>query len=214
MKLYDYYRSSASYRVRIALHYKNIECELTHVNLLESAQKEEAYSEKNPQMLVPLLEDDQVRLNQTLAILEYLEEKFPSPSLLPEKLADKMAVKAFAQEIACEIHPLNNLRVLKYLKNDLDLSDKKKLEWYHHWLREGFTSLETRVSKTNGAFCFGNSPTWADLFLIPQMYNAYRFEFPMNDFPLLSKIYSHCLQQDYFIKASPEERVKETDANG
>ena len=211
MKLYDYYRSSASYRVRIALHYKKINCEMIHVNLVKGEQQDSNFSEKNPQSLVPLLEDGDVKLNQTLAILEYLEDKFPDSPLLPENLEEKMAVKAFALEIACEIHPLNNLRVLKYIKNDLGLSEEKKLEWYHHWLREGFGPLEQRVSKTHGEYCFGNSPTWADLLLIPQMYNAYRFEFPMNEFPILSKIYEHCLKQDYFIKASPEERVKETD---
>ena len=213
MKLFDYYRSSASYRVRIALHYKNIDCELIHVNLVNDSHLEETFSEKNPQQLVPLLEDDQISLNQTIAILEYLEEKHPSPTLLPEKLEDKMAVKAFALEVACEIHPLNNLRVLKYLKNELKLENNTKTKWYHYWLQKGFDSLEKRVSKSHGDFCFGDSPTWADLLLIPQMYNAYRFEFPMEKYPILSKIYMHCLKQDYFIKASPEERVKDTDVN-
>ena len=213
MKLFDYYRSSASYRVRIALHYKNIDCELVHVNLVNGSHMEDSFSAKNPQQLVPLLEDGQISINQTIAILEYLEEKQPSPALLPEKLEDKMAVKAFALEVACEIHPLNNLRVLKYLKSELELEEKEKIQWYHNWLHEGFNSLEKRVSTTHGDFCFGDSPTWADLLLIPQMYNAYRFEFPMETYPVLSKIYTHCLKQDYFIKASPEERVKSTDVN-
>lgn len=211
MKLYDYYRSSASYRVRIAVFFKQIDCELIHINLLSNSHLDADFIDKNPQHLLPLLEDGDVSLNQSLAILEYLEEKFPAPSLLPHDINKKMAVKAFALEIACEIHPLNNLRVLKYLKSDLKTGEKEKLEWYHHWLREGFASLESRVKSTHGKFCFGDSPSWADLCLIPQIYNALRFEFPMQDFPLLSKIYAHCLQQEYFIKASPEERVKNAD---
>lgn len=211
MKLYDYYRSSASYRVRIAVHYKKLDCEFEHVNLVNSAQNDKKFRSKNPQQLVPLLEDGNIKLNQSLAILEYLEEKFPSPELLPQKIKERMAVKALAMEIACEVHPLNNLRVLKFLKSELRVSEKEKLKWYHHWLRVGFESFEKRVKKMHGDFCCGDSPTWADLLLIPQMYNAYRFEFPMEDFPLLTTIYRHCLNQEYFIKASPEERVKDTD---
>ena len=209
MKLYDYYRSSASYRVRIAIHYKKLECEFEHVNLVKSAQNDMEYSSKNPQQLVPLLEDGQIKLNQSLAILEYLEDKYPSPALLPANIEDRMAVKALALEIACEIHPLNNLRVLKFLNSELGVSEEEKLNWYHHWLRIGFESFDKKVSTIHGDFCFGDSPTWADLLLVPQMYNAYRFEFPMDDFPLLTKIYNHCLKQEYFIKASPEERVKD-----
>ena len=209
MKLYDYYRSSASYRVRIALHYKKVPYELEHINLVEGSHLEDEFSGKNPQKLLPLLEDGKIQINQSLAILEYLEEKFPEPPLLPKALKDKLAVKALALEIACEIHPLNNLRVLKYLKNDLNLNDLQKQSWYHHWLKEGFSSIETRIEGTHGEYCFGGSPTWADLLLIPQMYNAYRFEFPMEHFPILTKIYSHCMKQDFFIKASPEERIKE-----
>ena len=209
MQLYDYYRSSASYRVRIALHYKKLPCNFYQVQLTENEQASEEYAKINPHKLVPCLVDDNTVINQSLSILEYLEEKHPEPALLPNKLKDKLAVKSFCQEIACEIHPLNNLRVLKYLKNDLEISDTKKEDWYFHWLREGFSALEKSIQKTHGTFCFGDSPTWADLLLIPQIYNAYRFNFAMDEFPLLSEINNHCLKQSYFIKASPEERLKE-----
>lgn len=211
MKFYDYYRSSASYRVRIALQYKNIECAMEHVHLVENGGEHlgEKFTSDNPQQLVPLLIDGELRLNQSLAILEYLEEKFPDNPLLPENLAAKMEIKAFCLEVACEIHPLNNLRVLKYLKSEFNNSDEQKKQWYHHWLRTGFTSLEKRVAKTHGNFCFGDSPTWADLFMIPQIYNAYRFDFNMDDYPILKSINDHCLTLSYFKKASPEERLKE-----
>ncbi|MCM8525009.1 MAG: maleylacetoacetate isomerase, partial [Lentisphaeraceae bacterium] len=195
MRLYDYYRSSASYRVRIAVHYKKIPCEFEQIQLTESEHTTKKYAAINPQKLVPCLKDGKTIINQSLCILEYLEEKFPEPALLPEKLEDKLAVKSFCQEIACEIHPLNNLRVLKYLKDKIKLSNEHKQEWYHHWLREGFAVLEKSIEKTHGNFCFGDNPTWADLFLIPQIYNAHRFSFPMGEFPLLSKIYEHCLRQ-------------------
>lgn len=209
MRLYDYYRSSASYRVRIALHYKNIPCEFIQIQLTENEQNSESYAQINPQKLVPCLVDKKTTVNQSVSILEYLEEKYPKPALLPITLEDKLEVKSFCHEIACEVHPLNNLRVLKYLKNELDVNDELKMDWYHHWLREGFQALEKSIEKKHGLFCLGDNPTWADLFLIPQIYNAKRFNFPMEDFPLLSKINEHCLKQDYFVKASPEERLKE-----
>ncbi|MCM8541742.1 MAG: maleylacetoacetate isomerase [Lentisphaeraceae bacterium] len=209
MRLYDYYRSSASYRVRIAIHYKKVPCEFKQIQLTENEQTSKKYAKINPQKLVPCLVDGKILINQSLSILEYLEEKFPESALLPKALDKKLAVKSFCLEIACEIHPLNNLRVLQYLKNGIKTSDSEKIKWYHHWLKEGFQVLEKSIEKTHGSFCFGDSPTWADLFLIPQIYNAHRFHLPMEEFPVLSKINEHCLKQDYFIKASPEKRLKE-----
>lgn len=208
LELFDYYRSSASYRVRIALNYKKLECKLTQVHLVEDGGQHllEEFSAMNSQQLVPLLRDGENHINQSMAILEYLEEKFPDNPLLPEDPLSKAKVRAFSQEIACEIHPLNNLRVLKYIKNDFQKNDEEKMKWYFHWLEKGFSSLTTKLEK--GPFCFGGSPTFADLFLIPQIYNAHRFKFDMTSFPELSEIYNHCLKQDYFIKASPEERLK------
>jgi maleylacetoacetate isomerase len=206
MKLFDYYRSSASYRVRIALHYKGINCQLEQINLVDNKQHGPDFTSQNPQQLVPLLQDGKIRINQSQAILEYLEEKFPQKPLLSGTAAKKAVIRAFVAEIACDIHPLNNLRVLKYLKNQLNLSEEQNKAWYFEWLGRGFSSLEKRVS--NSAFCFGETPSWADCFLIPQIYNARRFDYPMETFPKLDAIYKHCLQQSYFIEASPEERFK------
>ena len=213
MKLYDYYRSSASYRIRIALNFKGIECELEQVSLINNGgeQHNDSFKKMNSQELVPLLEDGDLQLNQSMAILEYLEEKYPQRPLLPADRQERAAIRAFCQEIACEIHPLNNLRVLKYIKGPLAQNDVAKMEWYFHWLKLGFTSLEKKMD-TKGRFCFEDKPSWADLLLIPQIYNALRFSYPMQDHAALLNIYNNCLSLDYFIKASPEERLKEIDA--
>ena len=210
MILHDYYRSSASYRVRIAVHYKGIPCKFEQVNLLESAQLGKEFTNMNPQQLVPLLVDGKVVINQSQAILEYLEEKFPDKPLLFGDAAERASIRAFSAEIACDIHPLNNLRILKYLKNDLNVSDEVKMQWYFEWLERGFTSLEKKALAA--PFCLGENLSWADCFLIPQMYNSYRFNFNMEKFPKLVSIYQYCLEQPYFIKASPEERLKEIEA--
>ena len=209
LELFDYYRSSASYRIRIALLYKGLDCQLTQVHLVEDGGQHllEDFTQKNSQQLIPLLRDGENYINQSMAMLEYLEEKFPDRPLLPKYSLKKAQVRAFAMEVACEIHPLNNLRVLKYIKNDFALSDKEKMQWYFHWLHKGFTSLTAKLG--DGPFCFGETPTFADLFLIPQIYNACRFEFDMSPFPELLAINDHCLKQEYFIKASPEERLKD-----
>jgi maleylacetoacetate isomerase len=208
MKLFDYYRSSASYRVRIALQYKKIDCDYEHIHLIENEGEQftEDYCQKNSQQLVPILQVGQQYINQSLAILEYLEGEFPQRPLLPKNPLKAAKVRAFVLELACEVHPLNNLRVLKFLKNDLSLKEPQKIQWYHHWLDLGFTSLTQKMSQ--GPFCFGEKPSWADLFLIPQVYNAKRFEFDMARFPQLEAIYNHCMQQEYFSMASPEERLK------
>jgi maleylacetoacetate isomerase len=210
LELFDYYRSSASYRVRIALNYKAIPHKLTHVNLIDEGGQHlsEKFSKINPQQLVPTLRVDQEHIHQSLAILEYLEQVYPKCPLLPKEPISIAKVKSFCLEIACEIHPLNNLRVLKYLKADLGIDDIQKTQWYFHWLEQGFKSLSQQISP-NGPFCFGEKLTWADLFLIPQIYNAHRFNFDMSGFSKLQNIYDHCLTLDYFQKATPEQRLFE-----
>ncbi len=205
IKLYTYYRSTAAYRVRIALNYKHIEHELLPVNLLDDKQFDAAYQTVNPQMRVPtLVDNDETVIGQSMAILEYLDEKYPKPALLPEKLTGRAQVRFVAQLIASDIHPLNNVGVLKYLKQTLHHDQKAVNEWYFHWLKKGFDALDVLLSKQKGAFCFGDSLTLADICLIPQIYNAFRFEFSMEAYPRLLEIYQHCLTLPFFDKARPE----------
>ncbi len=204
--LYSYFRSSAAYRVRIALNLKNLEYEIYPVHLLKNGgeQYSEEYLALNPQGLVPVLMHSSTVLTQSSAIIEYLEEAFPNPPLLPINPIERAYVRSFVQVIACDIHPLNNLRVLSYLKklpNDLS-----QPTWQHHWLQEGFSALEQLLQRSDvhDCFCFGNTASLADVFLIPQVHNALRFDFEMNDFPLITTIYKNCLQQSDFINARPE----------
>ena len=204
MKLYTYYRSTAAYRVRIALHYKNIACDLLPSNLLTGQQNEAAYAIINPQMRVPALIDEDLVLGQSLAILEYLEEKYPEPALLPKNIEKRAQVRFIAQLIACDIHPLNNVGVLNYLKNTLHHDKETVNEWYFHWLKKGFDALETLLSRQKNAFCVGDSVTLADVCLIPQIYNAHRFGFSMNAYPRVMEINDYCLSLSCFEKAKPE----------
>lgn len=208
MKLYSYFRSSASYRVRIALNYKNIPHRQEYVHLVKEGgeQFKADYKKLNSQCLVPTLVDDEHIITQSLAMLEYLEEKYPSPALLPEDIHQRAKVRSMALQIACEIHPLNNLRVLQYLQNDLQLSDEDKSMWYQHWIIEGFNALEVRLERDAdvGKCCFGDTPTFADLCLIPQVYNAKRFDCPLDDYPTIMRINDHCLGLTAFATASPE----------
>jgi maleylacetoacetate isomerase len=209
MKLYTYYRSTAAYRVRIALNYKQIAYESIPVNLLEGKQFNSDYAAVNPQMRVPTLVDGKLVLGQSMAILEYLEEKYPTVSLLPDGLTERAQVRFIAQLIASDIHPLNNTGVLKYLKETLHQDQKAVTAWYHHWLKTGFDALETLLSGENvkGNFCFGESVTLADVCLIPQISNAFRFEFSMDAYPRLMEIYHHCLTLPAFDKARPENQA-------
>ena len=205
IRLYTYFRSTAAYRVRIALNLKNIEHEQASVNLLSGEEQQAPFSEINPQKLVPVLDHDGKILYQSMAILEYLEEIYPQPALLPADGTARAEVRALANVIACDIHPLNNLRVLKYLGEDLDIDEKDRLKWYHHWLAEGFDAIETRLANTsNGQFCFGNSPGLADVMLIPQVFNAFRFELDMSPYPTIGSINRHCLALEAFSRAAPE----------
>ena len=186
MKLYDYPKSSAAYRVRIALSLKGIDAENIQVNLLEGEQKSSEYKVVNPQGFVPALETEQGILSQSLSILEYLEDKYPEKPLLPKNDWSKAQVRRMAYTIACDIHPLNNLRILKYLSNDLGVSDEQKNSWYAQWIHEGFKALETLVG--DEGFCFGNQPTIADVCLVPQMFNARRFNVDLSAYSKLVAI--------------------------
>ncbi len=204
MKLYTYYRSTAAYRVRIALNYKQIDYEAIPVNLLEGGQFSKDYAVINPQMRVPTLIDQGEVIGQSMAILEYLEEKYPKPALLPDDLTERAHVRFIAQLIATDIHPLNNVGVLNYLKGTLHQESEAVNEWYFNWLEKGFNALETLLSGGDGPFCCGNTLTLADVCLIPQIYNAFRFGFPMDGYPRLLAINTHCLALPYFEKAKPE----------
>lgn len=213
LKLYDYFRSSACYRVRIALNIKGLDHELIPVHLVNQSgeQFSENYQRINPQSLVPSLQENGEIITQSLAIIEYLNETHPTPPLLPKHPYERALVRSFALAIAADIHPLNNLRVLKYLTGELHLSEEKKLTWYHHWLSKGLQALEKKIISHNlsGHYCFGDIPTLADICLIPQMYNARRFECDLTPYPTLVKIDEYCRKQPAFIKAQPLETVSE-----
>ncbi|WP_043969843.1 MULTISPECIES: maleylacetoacetate isomerase [Acinetobacter] len=206
MKLYSYFRSSAAYRVRIALNLKELPYETEAVHLVKNEQQQASYRALNPSQLVPTLLDQDQALLQSLSILEYLEERYPAKALLPKDLIERAKVRAFAQTIACDIHPLNNLRVLKYLQKELAVSDVQKNSWYQHWILEGFHSLEMQLQHSNGQFCFGTQATFADCCLIPQVYNAKRFKIDLSAFPKIESIYQHCLTLPAFLNATPEQQ--------
>lgn len=206
MKLYSYFRSSAAYRVRIALNLKQLDYVIQPVHLLKNEQQKESYIALNPSQLVPSLIDQDQSFIQSLNILEYLEERYPSLSLLPTDLVERAKVRAFSQTIACDIHPLDNLRVLKYLKHELAVNDELKSQWYQHWIIEGFKSLEMQLKDSNGQFCFGTQATFADCCLIPQVYNAKRFNVDLSDFPKIQSIDQHCLSLPAFLRATPEQQ--------
>lgn len=204
MKLYTFFRSSASYRVRIALNLKGLEYEQVPVHLRRGEQWEPGYRAVNPQALVPALEDGARPLTQSLAIIEYLEERYPEPPLLPREPADRALVRAMALTVACEIHPLQNLRVLNYLKQELQESEEAANRWARHWIGLGLAALEQLTLGAPGRFCFGDSPTLADVFLVPQLYNARRFACDLSPYPRLLGIDENCRALPAFAEASPE----------
>ncbi|ODB41954.1 maleylacetoacetate isomerase [Pseudoalteromonas sp. BMB] len=205
LKLYTYFRSSAAYRVRIALNLKGLDHELVPVNLLKSEQSGEAYLSKNGQGLLPALETEHGVLAQSLAILEWLEETQTGQALLPQDPWQKAQVRNFCYAIACDIHPIDNLRVLKYLSSELGASDEQKNEWYRHWVIEGFKKLEPMIG--DGQFCFGTEPTLADVCLVPQVFNALRFKVDMAAFPKISRVYEYCNTLSAFSDAAPENQL-------
>jgi maleylpyruvate isomerase len=208
MELYGYFRSSASYRVRIALHLKGLPFDYRAVHMLRGGgeQLRDDYRALHPDALVPTLVDGDTTLQQSLAIIEYLDEIAPEPPLLPRAPAERACVRAIALQIACEIHPLDNLRVLRYLKRTLGLADEAKNAWYRHWITEGFATLEARLSNDprTGRFAYGDTPTLADCCLIPQIYNARRFGVDLAPYPTLELIHDHAMTLDAFRAAAPE----------
>ncbi len=204
MLLYDYFRSSAAFRVRIALNLKQLTAERRYVHLARGEQRKPGYLAENPQGLLPMLVVGARRLTQSMAILEYLDEKHPLPPLLPVGLEDRAWVRSIALAIACDIHPLNNLRVLKYLKNEMRLDEAQRDAWYAHWITQGFTALEPMLdSAATGPFCHGDSPTLADVCLVPQVFNAQRFKVPLAAFPRIVAIHAACLELPAFADAQP-----------
>lgn len=213
MKLYDFAYSSAGYRVRIALNLKNIEYERSVVHLTKDGgqQYSASYKAVNPQAMVPTLEADGSLIGQSLAIIEYLDEIYPTPALLPRYPAEKARVRQLAYEIACDIHPVNNLRVRNKLKSLGHSEDDIMSHWYAHWITVGFAALETQLgtSKQTGKYCHGDTITLADICLVPQMANAYRFKVPVDAFPTLVRIDKTCREHPAFAAAAPE---KQSDA--
>jgi maleylacetoacetate isomerase len=202
--LYDYFRSSAAYRVRIALNLKSVDYESRAVDLRGDAQKAADYRALNPQGLVPMLDIDGHRLTQSLSIIMYLATRFPEPPLLPADPADAAHVRAMALLVACDIHPLNNLRVLKYLKGELGHGQDEVDAWYVHWVTEGLAALEAMAEPRAGDFLFGDSPSIADVCLVPQMYNARRFVAPLDQYPTLLRADENAKKLEPFAAAAPE----------
>lgn len=215
LELYTYCKSSATYRVRIALNYKNIDYQPRFIDLLKEGGESvtPTYRAINSQGFVPTLVNGRHVLQQSVAILEYIEEKYPAPPLLPNSAEDRAYVRAITQMIACDIHPLNNLRVLAYLENNLDLDQdrktEKKLQWYHHWIKEGFTAIESFLEKQKKyqQFCLGDTPSLADTCLVPQVFNANRYECDLADYPIILGINEHCLALDCFQQAAPKKQT-------
>lgn len=208
--LFSYFRSSASYRVRIALNLKGVAYETVPVHLLNQGGEQflPAFTEINPHALVPVLADAGRHLTQSLAMLEYLEERYPTPSLLPGDAGQRARIRELALAIACEIHPLNNLRVLRYLKNELGVEEAQKNAWIHHWIKLGFAALERQLAadSTRGHFCVGDAPTLADCCLVPQIFNARRFEVDMAPYPTLVAIDAACNALPAFQQAHPAQQ--------
>ncbi|HTR57071.1 MAG TPA: maleylacetoacetate isomerase [Casimicrobiaceae bacterium] len=208
MKLYGYFRSSAAYRVRIALGLKGLPYEHAAVHLRKGEQRAAAYRAINAQALVPTLEDDRGSFTQSLAIIEYLDERHPQPPLLPDMPEARARVRAIALAIACDIHPLDNLRVLQYLVRTLGVDEDAKNAWYRHWVDVGLSALESQLAReaTTGKFCHGDSPTLADVCLVPQLANARRSSIPLDAYPTLLRIEAACNALPAFAAAAPEKQ--------
>ncbi|HYD57120.1 MAG TPA: maleylacetoacetate isomerase [Burkholderiales bacterium] len=211
MKLYTYFRSSAAFRVRIALNLKGLAYEPAFVHLAKGQHRQAAFVSVNPQGLLPTLEDGAVRLNQSLAILEYLEETRPQPALLPKDPEGRARVRSLALLVACEIHPLNNLRVLQHLRKDLGQNEDQVNAWYRHWVADGLSKLEADLAgdARTGTYCHGDTPGLADCCVAPQVFNARRFKCDLAPYPTLMRVFDACMRLDAFDRAQP---AKQPDA--
>ena len=209
MKLYGYFRSSAAFRVRIALNMKGLAYEQTSIHLRRNEQQKPDYLELQPQGLVPVLDEDGELLFQSLAIIEYLDETHPEPPLLPGHPADRARVRGLAQAIACDIHPVDNLRVLRYLADPLGHDAKTVEQWFNHWIKLGFDGVERILARDDraGRFCHGDAPGLADICLVPQVFNARRYKsFDMTPYPTIRRIFENCMALDAFEQARPEKQ--------
>jgi len=205
MELYSYFRSSASFRVRIALGLKGLDYDYRAVHLLKKEQMAPGYAELAPSQLVPLLKDGDALVTQSLAIIEYLDETHPEPPLLPGDALARARIRALALDVACEIHPLNNLRVLRYLVKDLGVADEAKDAWYRHWVETGLAAVERELARSTatGRFCHGDTPTLADCTLVPQIFNAQRFKCRLDHLPTVMRVFDACMALPAFDRAQP-----------
>jgi maleylacetoacetate isomerase/maleylpyruvate isomerase len=203
MKLYNYFRSSASFRVRIALALKGLDYDYVPVHLVKREHLEESYASVSASRLVPLLQDGDISVTQSLAIMEYLEETHPQPPLLPADAPGRARVRALALDIACEIHPLNNLRVLRYLVHDMKVSEDDKDRWYRHWVETGLEVVERQLAASPSRYCHGEAPTLADCCLVPQVFNAQRFNCRLDHVPNVMRVHETCMLLDAFAKTQP-----------
>jgi maleylacetoacetate isomerase len=205
MILHGYYRSSASFRVRIALNLKSIAYESTAWHLRHGAHLEAAFGAINSHKLIPVLDDEGTMLTQSLAIIEYLDETHPDPAFLPQSAADRAYVRALAQSIACDIHPIDNLRVLQYLRGNFAADEDAIGKWYNHWIATGFAGLEVTLANDSrtGPFCFGDTPGLADILLVPQVVNAGNYKLDMAPYPTISRIFDACMALPAFANAHP-----------
>jgi len=206
MKLYGYFRSSAAFRVRIALNLKNLDYENAFIHLRRNDQSKPEFLGVNPQGLVPTLEIGDQKLTQSLAIIEYLDETHPEPPLLPRDAAGRARVRALAAIVACDIHPLNNLRVLRYLHGPLGHDETALEHWYNHWITSGFNAFERLLADDprTGKFCHGDAPGLADIALVPQVYNAHRYPLALTVYPTIKRIHQNCMALDAFAAADPD----------
>jgi maleylpyruvate isomerase len=205
MILHGYYRSSASFRVRIALNLKGIAYQSTAWHLRDGAHLEGAFGTINPHKLIPVLDDNGTLFTQSLAIIEYLDETHPNPAFLPASIADRAYVRALAQSVACDIHPIDNLRVLKYLRANFAADEDAVATWYNHWIATGFTGIEAALANDprTGQFCFGDTPGLADILLVPQVVNAGSYKLDMTPYPVISRIFDACTALPAFANAHP-----------
>jgi maleylacetoacetate isomerase len=207
VKLYTYFRSSAAFRVRIALNLKGLAYEPVFVHLAKGEHRAQAYANINPQALLPTLElDDGTRLTQSLAIIEYLDEKHPQRPLVPKDAQERARVRSLSYLIASEIHPLNNLRVLQHLKRALSQSEDQINTWYRHWIADGLAKLEAELASRKGKYCHGENPTMADCCLVPQIFNAKRYQSDLAPYPQTMRVFEACMQLEAFDRAQPSKQ--------